>query len=550
MNPIFAIDGYKLSHRLQYPTGTEVVYGNFTPRSNKYFKTPVFENPQLLWAGAQAFVSEWLMTRFTDDFFSKPKNTVIREFKTLVDSYLGEGAVEVDWIAELHSVGYLPIEVRSIPEGVLVDVRTPVLTIKNTDPKFFWVTNFLETLLSAELWPVATAATIAFNYRIIAEKYASETCDNNDHVTWQFHDFSTRGMMGMVAASLTGLGHLFSFRGTDAVFALSRARRQYNVIGNKDYLYAGSIPATEHSVMCAGTQEGERDTIRRLITEVHPTGLVSAVMDTWDFFGCLTNILPSLKEEIMGRDGRLVVRPDSGDPERIICGYEVIARFKNKEEATEWMSNDHHELPPPFGYVVEVGGEYFEYLSFNGINFLSNQKSEAEVKGAIRILYETFGGTINGKGYKVLDPHIGLIYGDSITLERAESILKRLKAMGFASSAVVFGVGSYTYQYNTRDTFGFAMKATYVVVNGEGRAIQKDPATDDGLKKSLKGLIRHEVVDGKWTAFDEATPEEMKETELPVIYCNGTNYRQTDLERVREVVDRQVEQILAEMKQG
>lgn len=550
MNPIFAIDGYKLSHRKQYPANTQLVFGNFTPRSSKHFKTPVFKEPQLLWAGTQAFVSHWLVRNFNENFFHKPKNNVIREFKKLVDAYLGEGVIDVDWVSDLHDKQHLPIELRAIPEGVLVDMKTPVLTIKNTEPEFFWLPNFLETLLSAELWPVATAATTAFNYRVISEKYSEETCEDNSHVMWQCHDFAARGNMGMDANTLTGMGHLFSFRGTDSVFALARIRRDYNVIGNADYLFAGSVAATEHSVMCAGTQDGERETFHRLLTEVHPTGILAVVSDTWNYFDVLTKTLPTLKDVVMGREGKLVIRPDSGDPTEIICGFKVAARFENKAIAQEWLSNDDNELPENGEYVVQVGEQYFTYSHFNGTYFLSSEKSEAEVKGSIQLLYDLFGGTINNKGYKVLDPHIGLIYGDSITLERANTILRRLKEQGFASSNVVFGIGSYTYQYVTRDTFGFAMKATYVVVDGEGRAIQKDPATDDGLKKSMKGLITHAVVDGKWVATDEATPEQAEATELPLVYRDGVQFRQTDLERVRENVDREVEKALAALKQA
>lgn len=547
MNPIFAIDGYKLSHRSQYPAGTEFVHGNFTPRTNKYFKTPVFENPQLLWAGAQAFVQGWLIREYENNFFKKPKANVIRQFKTLVESYLGT-TVETQWLEDLHDVGYLPVEIRAIPEGVLVDMKTPVLTIKNTDSRFFWLPTFLETLISAELWPVATAASIAFNYRVIAEKFAEETCDNNGHVTWQCHDFSARGSMGMTANSLTGMGHMFAFAGTDSVYALHRLRIDYNVLGNPDYLYAGSIPATEHAVMCAGTQDGEFDTIKRLITEVYPSGIVSVVWDTWDFWKSVEENLPALKAEIMARDGKLVIRPDSGDPTDIICGFKVAARFKDEAVASAYMSSSDCDLPDADGWVVQIGDKYFTYACFNSTYFPVTEKTESEVKGAIQMLYDIFGGTINSKGYKVLDPHIGLIYGDSITLERADRILTLLKEKGFASSNVVFGIGSYTYQYVTRDTFGFAMKSTYVVVNGVGRAIQKDPATDSGMKKSMKGLISHQYVDGNWVATDDRTEEEAEATELPIIFCDGQNYRTTDAERVRANVDRAVEKVLETLK--
>lgn len=547
INPIFAIDGYKLSHRAQFPKGTELVFGNFTPRSNKYFKTPVFENPKLMWAGAQSFVLSWLVANFDQNFFQRPRNTVVREFKTLVDSYLGKGAVPVQWISDLHEVGYLPVEIKSLPEGTLVEMKVPVLTIKNTDKRFFWLPNFLETLLSAELWPVATAATIAFNYRIISEKFALETCDDNSHVTWQCHDFAARGNMGMDANSLTGMGHLFSFRGTDSVYALARLRRDYAEVGDPDYLYAGSVPATEHSVMCMGEQQSEMDTFHRLLTEIHPNGIVSVVSDTWDYWNVLTNILPQLKDQIMARDGKLVIRPDSGDPTDIICGFKVAARFKDENVFNSWVSGGECDIPDESGWVIQIGDKYFTYSSFNGVYFCTAEKTEAEVKGSIQVLYDLFGGTLNSKGFKVLDSHIGLIYGDSITLERANTILTRLKEKGFASSAVVFGIGSFTYQYVTRDSFGFAMKATYGVVNGVGRAIFKDPKTDDGLKRSLKGLIMHRLVEGEWSVKDEATPIEEETSDLPIIYTNGHVPSRSSIAAIRSRVDAEVEKVLAEM---
>ena len=173
---------------------------------------------------------------------------------------------------------------------------------------------------------------------------------------------------------------------------------------------------------------------------------MSIVSDTWDLWEVLTEYLPQLKDEIMARDGKVVIRPDSGDPVDIICGTR--------------LGND-----------------------------TTGSQSTSTESGVIELLWDTFGGTINEKGYKELDSHIGCIYGDAITHERAREIFERLEAKGFASTNIVFGVGSFTYQFNTRDTFGFAMKATYGEVNGVGREIFKDPITDNGEKKSAKGLL-------------------------------------------------------------
>lgn len=526
--PIFAIDGYKLSHRAQYPEGTSFVYGNFTPRTNKHFSRVVFSDPGLIWMGTQAFVKTWLIDAFNEDFFSKPKDEVVGWFKSVVDSYLGPDAVKMDGIEALHDLGYLPLHIKSIPEGTLVQMKLPVLTIQNTRPEFFWLVNYLETLLSAELWPVATSATTAFNYRILTEMFSDMTCDTRDHLDWQCHDFAARGNMGMGANGLTGLGHLASFRGTDSVYALARLQQAYGV-ENSDYFYAGSVPATEHSVMCMGTQSAEIDTFKRLISDLYPNGIVSIVSDTWDYWQVITKFLPALKSEILARDGKVVIRPDSGDPADIICGRQDAVKLGNC-----WYPE-----------------EFVEYSTENPV-LIGNPEPipEWEVKGTIEMMYEIFGGHINTKGYKVLDSHIGLIYGDSITLERAKDIFERLEKKGFASSAVVLGIGSYTYQMVTRDTFGFAMKATYGVVDGEGRAIQKDPKTDDGTKKSLKGLMAHTFHSGtnSWSVRDEVTPKEEQESDLPTVFLNGEVVNSTDIEQIRGQIDDYVRLIVQSTK--
>jgi nicotinamide phosphoribosyltransferase len=278
-------------------------------------------------------------------------------------------------------------------------------------------------------------------------------------------------MAGIEAGLISASAHLLSFKGTDTIPAISLLEKYYNADSDKE-LIGGSVSATEHSVMCMGTIEDEIGTFRRLIYEVYPKGIVSIVSDTWDLWKVLTEYLPSLKNEIVSRDGKVVIRPDSGDPVEIICGN-------------------------------------------------PNAKKENEKKGVIELLWETFGGTINTKGYKELDPHIGAIYGDSITITRASQICTRLKEKGFASTNLVLGIGSFTYQYNTRDTFGFAMKATYGEVNGMGREIFKDPITDDGTKKSAKGLIKIELEKGSYKLYDQVTWEQEQTGELKEIFRDG-----------------------------
>lgn len=477
-------DFYKLSHRKQYPKGTTKVYSTLTPRSNKY--APYSD--EIVWFGLQYFIKEYLIDRFNKDFFSKPKDEVISEYSRLVEFSLGKQYAETKHIEELHDLGYLPIKISTLPEGSLVPMRVPVMTIENTHDNFFWLTNFLETILSTSIWLPTTSATLAYSYRKVLNDYAIKTTGSTSGVEFQGHDFSMRGMSSEQSATVSGAGHLLSFKGTDTIPSILFLEKYYN--GNiEKSLIGASIPATEHSVMCSYGQENEKDLLTHLLTEVYPTGLFSAVCDTWDFWKLVSEYLPELKETIMARDGKLVVRPDSGNPVDIICGT-VLTEGKTPEE-----------------------------------------------KGLIEVLYEIFGGQINELGFKVLDSHIGAIYGDSITLEIAKEICEKLYKKGFATTNVVFGIGSYSYQYATRDTFGFAVKATYAIVDNEERMLFKDPKTDSGIKKSQKGLVVvNKDNNGKFFFEDNFVDNDeykSKTNLLETVFVNGKLIKETSLDEIR-----------------
>lgn len=290
--------------------------------------------------------------------------------------------------------------------------------------------------------------------------------------------------------------------------------------------------------MCMGGLEDEKGTFRRLFNNLYPTGIVSIVSDTWDFWKVVTEYLPEFKDEIMARQpdalglNKVVIRPDSGDPVKIICGYNFQGdAYEDKEHA--YSDLDCETSTPE---VIKITEEF--YLVHSNIDGRVGLESitEHEVKGAIECLWDTFGGTETEEGYKLLDEHIGLIYGDSITLDRAQEIVDRLKAKGFASTNVVFGIGSYTYQYNTRDTFGFAMKATYGEVEGVGREIFKDPKTDGGTKKSARGLLRVDKVDGEYALTDQvASLRDTIGDELQTVFLNG---KSGNLQTFSEIKDR------------
>jgi nicotinamide phosphoribosyltransferase len=458
INPLFATDFYKTGHLRQYPDKTEFVYSNLTCRSDKLaVMLPDFDH-RVVNVGLQG-VCDWLFRDlWNKEVFQRPKDDVVGEYQACMDKALGAGAVDTKHIAALHDLGYLPILIKALPEGARVNLRVPLCTIQNTHPDFYWVTNYVETQLSAALWQTFTSATTAYEYKRLLTYYATLTGSPLAFVPWQAHDFSARGM-GVHSGAMSGFGHLTSFTGTDTVHAIDYARQHYD--GDSTFI-GGSVPATEHSVMCMGGKDDEIGTFRRLINDIYPSGIVSIVSDTWDFFKVLTEYAAALKPEILARKpdalgfAKVVFRPDSGDPVKIIVG----------------------DRDAPIG--------------------------SPEYKGAVECLWDVFGGTVTETGYKVLDQHVGLIYGDSITLARAHRILEALAIKGFASCNIVFGVGSFTYQYVTRDTFGSAVKATFGVVDGEDRMLYKDPKTDDGMKKSAKGLLRVEQDDaGNFVLHDQ-----------------------------------------------
>lgn len=558
-------DFYKVSHRVQYPENTQVIYSTFTPRSNKYF--PVAD--KVVFFGLQAFIKKFLIDHFNTYFFRRSKADVIAEYERYIHYTLGVENVDTKHIKELWELGHLPIEIKALKEGTLAPIKTPVLTIENTDDNFFWVTNYIETIISNEIWLPMTSATIAYEYRKLLNEFALKTVGNTDGVEFQGHDFSMRGMSSFDASKASGAGHLLSFVGTDTIPAIMYHEEFYKA-NIENELVGTSIPATEHSVMCAYGDTNEFELFKRLITQIYPNGFFSVVSDTWDFWKVVGEYLPKLKNEIMERDGRVVIRPDSGDPVDILCGkhFEDLTGdrwAKTLEEAKdtfyEMMMEDLRDRTPhgEYGetnivdrfkyegkyYEMEIEVEYDRYDKQYYFIYEDRLKKFEEFEptlqdlGLIECLWNIFGGTITEKGYRLLDTHIGAIYGDSITLERARKIVTRLERKGFASLNVVFGIGSFTYQYNTRDTFGFACKATYAVVDGEERMLFKDPKTDDGTKKSQRGRVHvHYNHEGEITFKDGLTKGIAIKTPdlLEVVFRNSELVREQSLSEIRELL--------------
>jgi nicotinamide phosphoribosyltransferase len=444
--PLFLIDFYKHGHVFQYPKGITKVWVNFTPRS-----TRVEGEKGIVFFGLQRFIKKVLMKEFDEHFFHRPWSIIEAQYREVMKATLGVDG-DISHIRKLHNHGKLPLKIYSLPEGTYVPLGVPAAVIVNTEDWAYWLPNYIETMMSNDLWGPCTSATTAHRYRRLFIKHALAAGETDlSFIDWQGHDFSYRGLMGREAAKLSGMGHLLSFSGTDTLPAILDAVKYYNA----DLSCGGSVPATEHSVMCAGSQDGEQETFRRLIEDVYPTGIVSIVSDTWDLWKVITEIIPALKDKILARDGKVVIRPDSGDPVKILTGDRDAMKSDGtlKENAPYW--------------------------------------------GALWMLASAMGTT--GPATNKMLRKIGLIYGDSITVERADKILEKARGEGFSPYNFVFGIGSYTYQYVTRDTYNFAFKATAIErslelekpFEGNYRTVEaifKDPVTDNAHKKSHRGI--------------------------------------------------------------
>lgn len=483
-NPILWTDGYKLCHKDQYPTNTTWVYETWTPRMSR-----IDGVNHVVFFGLQGALAE-IVHSFNEYFFAKSEDEVIEEYEEAIQQVFSATNANFakthnsDHIRALHRLGYLPISIKSLDEGTLVPVGIPMFTIENTHPDFFWLPGYLETQLSSYIWSPMTAATISNLYKRILTKYAEESSDINKVIT-QAGDFSMRGMGSPETAYRTAGGHLLSF-GVSATISARQYLKTYYQAKENVLIYT---PSTEHSVMCS-YGEDEVEAFKHLITKVYPSGNVSIVSDTYDLWNVVDYVLPQLKDIIMNREGKVIIRPDSGEPVDIICGD-------------------------------------------------ASSNNETIKKGIVQRLFELFGGTTNTKGYKELDSHIGVVYGDSITPDRAERICKGLVEKGFASTNTTLGIGSYTYQYVTRDTFGFALKGTAEIVDGHFKAIQKRPATDTGnFKKSQKGMVAVVVENNEYKLIDNLNPDSIKKLEgknqLKESFTDGKFIRTSTFEEIKD----------------
>lgn len=487
-NALYYVDVYKVGHKKMAAKGMTSLYGTWIPRSLKHAPKGV----EKVVSFGQSIVVKWLLDTYKESFFDLDKSEAMA-FSKDVSIMLG---LEYDGnhFGELYDLGYLPIRIKALPEGIETLPNIPHMTFESTVDGFGWLTLFLETIISSIAWKPTTSATIALRYRRNLEYWLKKTDKGSlDLATYLCHDFSSRGLSPWDMMT-SGLGSATSFRGSDSMITIPASRYYYNT--PKDVSIINSVNASEHSVSTTKIfTVGEKQMLKDWIRDFQD-GILSVVADTFNLWVLITVYLVELKDEIEKRNGKLVIRPDSGDPVDILCGRRVP---KKK-------------------------GDSYEY-----------DKSKPEYKGVVQLLWDIFGGTVNEQGYKVLNPKIGTIYGDAITLERQVEIYKRLAENGFAASNVVLGIGSFSYQMNTRDTLGFAAKGAQFVADGKEYGIYKDPITDDGTKKSLKGYQAVFKDDNGEYYVESEVSKEVEETgELQVIMENGKLYNETTFEEVRK----------------
>lgn len=476
---ILLSDTYKQIHNKIYPKGLTKLVSYWTPR-----RSMLKEQDHMVFFGLQAFIKKYLIKYFNNVFFKLSAYEIQTLYTYSMDIQLGKGNYNISPILKLHKLGYLPIRIRAIPEGTLVPMGVPCIEITNTHPDFAWVVQWIECILQVELWKPCAHATIGHMYRELANFYYEKTCDNILRPEMACSDFGMRGMSCMEEAKRCSAAWLLSFDKTSTIPAIDYLDKYYYANCYDNSIGIGAI-STEHSVMASNyAVDGDEITFaKRMLTELYPNASFSMVSDTYDYWNMIDNILPACKEEIMQHNGKLLVRPDSGD-------------------------------------MVEIAVKTIEKL------------------------WNTFGGTVNSKGYKVLDPHIGIIYGDGCTLNNVKQVWEELEKKRFAANNIVFGVGAFCFSaivepdgrmvVITRDTFGIAMKATYGEVDGKPIMIYKDPKTDTSrLKKSHKGCCGLYYGEGWELKCKDGYKGIRHGGPLLTVFENGEIFHQETFEEIR-----------------
>ena len=471
-------DTYKQCHDRMYPTGLIKLVSYWVPR-----KSMLETQIKMVFFGLQAFIKEYLIEYFNDNFFALTKDEVLELYTDSMDIQIGRKNYDLDKIIKLHSLGYLPLQIRAIPEGTLVPMGVPCIEITNTHDDFAWLVQWIECILQVELWKPCCHATIGYMYRQIADKWYEKTVENIPS-SMACADFGMRGMSCMDEATRCSASWLISFDKTSTIPAINYIDKYYSADCKNNRLGIGAV-STEHSVMGANYSiDGDEVTfVKRLLNELYPNTSFSMVSDTYDYWNMVNNILPQVKDDVIKHNGKLLIRPDSGD-------------------------------------IVNISVKTVEKL------------------------WEIFGGTLNSKGYKVLDSHIGIIYGDGCTLSNVDTIWSELEKRGFAANCIAYGVGAFCFSaivengkliVTTRDTFGIAMKATYGIINGKKLMIYKDPKTDTSkLKKSHKGCCEVYTDENGELMCRDRLLEMSDNTLLTTVFKDGELVREDTFLDIRE----------------
>lgn len=534
INPLLMLDFYKTTHCEQYPKGLTKMVSYFTPRMSR-----LDGQDDVILFGLQGFIKEYLIDSFNENFFGLPKDFVLSEYASVLDNTIGSGAYSIDKIEALYDLGYLPLQIRALPEGTFVPMKVPCIEISNTHPDFVWLVNTIETILSTTMWHTMVSANVGHMYRKIVQDAYEKSVDVEGWPRVACGDFSMRGQESAESAIKSSAAFCLSFLNTATVPAAVYLAKYYDCTLADGNVVKGAI-STEHSVMCSNYAiDGDEKThINRLLSTIYPNQSFSMVSDSYDYWNLVTNILPELKDKILRHNGTLAIRGDSGDPVEILAGKHIY----NVDDINAWDYTHcayglifHDTSTDKYFKVSDTGFEEYELLP--------------EDKGTVWCLWDIFGGTVNSKGYKVLDPHIRAIYGDSITPERATAIYNRLMDKGFACNNVTLGVGSFsmqclnennTFKPYTRDTFGIAVKATYAEdKDGQPIFIFKNPKTDTGnFKKSQKGCCRVFNVESGLEYQDELTWKESQDDNLlQTVFMDGNVVNSQSLHDIRDRVN-------------
>lgn len=550
---ILMSDYYKQAHAEQYPEGITKLISYATARMTRIPKE--MYGDKLTVFGIQAYVKDFLIERFNETFFNVPLEEAMAEYKEIIGETFPIQYVNTGKFEALHKLGYLPVEVGCLAEGTRVPIRSafelpegqcqvPFMYIINTHPDFPWITEFLESVTSSEVWYPMAIANQAYYYRQIVNKWYGVTgCDDAARKS-AISEFGFRGGKSSDAAIKASSAFLTSFNKTATIPAIKYMHDYY---GDTVKEIGGGMISTEHSVMCSNfaVDNDEETFLKKLFSEIYPAGAVSVVMDTYDYWANLERCgVGELKNIIMNREGTVFFRGDSGDPVDIICG-EKPEKYKDFTEVNEQIAKGR------FPSLVEVDKGIFRRVDTEDGDFTWKEvdKTSVELLGTVELLWKLFGGTVNEAGYKVLDKHVRAIYGDSITPNRANQIYQRLAEKGFASCNVALGAGSFSTQCAetadgrllpfTRDSYGIAVKATWCADEhkGEERQLFKNPKTDTGkFKKSQKGLIYVTEENGEIVAYDGYTTENIpKEGNLlQPIFRDGKMLHEVSLNDIRQ----------------